>query len=27
LKRWKLVRVVEKNGDVGISDVRAETQA
>jgi small subunit ribosomal protein S17 len=27
LKRWTLVRVVEKNGDVGISDVRAETQA
>lgn len=27
LKRWTLVRVVEKNGDVGISDVRTETQA
>lgn len=27
LKRWTLVRVVEKNSDVGIADVRAQSQA
>ena len=27
LKRWTLVRVVEKNSDVGIADVQAQSQA
>ncbi|MFM7515525.1 MAG: 30S ribosomal protein S17 [Pirellula sp.] len=27
LKRWTLVRVVEKNNDVGIADVQAQSQA
>jgi small subunit ribosomal protein S17 len=27
LKRWTLVRVVEKNNDVGIADVQAKSQA
>lgn len=27
LKRWTLVRVVEKNSDVGVADVQAQSQA
>ena len=27
LKRWTLVRVVEKNSDVGLADVQAQSQA
>ncbi|MFM8262486.1 MAG: 30S ribosomal protein S17 [Pirellula sp.] len=27
LKRWTLVRVVEKNNDAGIADVQAQSQA
>ncbi|MFM9065206.1 MAG: 30S ribosomal protein S17 [Pirellula sp.] len=27
LKRWTLVRVVEKNNDVGIADAQAQSQA